>query len=181
MKNWKLETSEELWGLTAFKKLLDRDKTKDKTKAIKEITFIYFYCDIKSDFQYITNKEQRLVEVAKEVGLSKDFKIDKDLQAAIDLYTKLTTTVVATLYRQTLASASAIGDYLENTKALLAERDNQGKPVTDISKLTTALGRVPKLMSDLKASYKEVVKEQEDIENKKKGSKSFNIFEDGLN
>ena len=35
-------------------------------------------------------------------------------------------------------------------------------------------------MADLKAAYKEVVKEQEDNENKKKGSKSFNTFEDGF-
>lgn len=180
MKNWQLTTNEEVWGLTAFNRLLERDKSKDKSKVTKELLFIYFFCDIKSDYQYITNKEDRLQEIIKDINLPKTFSIDEDIQAAIDLYNKLTTTVIATLYKQTLASASAIGDYLENTEALLKERDNSGKPVTDISKLTTALGRVPKLMSDLKASYKEVVKEQEDIESKKKGSRSFNMFEEGL-
>ena len=56
----------------------------------------------------------------------------------------------------------------------------QGKVVTDIAKITASVQKVPKLMSDLKAAYIEVVKEQEDKDNRQKGSKTFNIFEDGL-
>jgi hypothetical protein len=63
---------------------------------------------------------------------------------------------------------------------LLAERDAQGKVVTDIAKITASAQKVPKLMADLKAAHKEVVKEQEDLDNRKKGSRSMNMFEDGL-
>jgi len=177
--NWQLQIDEEVWGLLPFNKILKRDKSKEKEVAMAEMLFIYFWCDIKSDYTSMDEKT-RLIELKKDiVGLPKGWEKDKVIDEAIALYTKHET-VIQRLYRQTSQAASDIGDYLENTKALLAERNNQGKPVTDISKITTSVQRVPKLMADLKAAYKEVVKELEDMENKKKGSKSFNIFEDGL-
>ena len=123
----------------------------------------------------------RTEELKKDIpGLGDKWKVDELVQEAIALYRKLSQTVIEKLYLQSLKSASDIGDYLENTGILLAERDRHGKPVTDISKITMAVQKVPKLMSDLKSAYKEVVKEQEDNENKKKGSKKFNTFEDGF-
>ena len=178
MRNWQLQVSTNAWGLSAFKKLLDRDKTKEKETALKEMLFIYFYCDIKSD--YLTmDKITRVNEIKNDIGLPKKWKLDKAMDDAIALYLK-PITVIEKLYRQTNTSVAAIGNYLENTAELLAERDNNGKPVTDIAKITASVQKVPKLMSDIKSAYKEVVKEQEDNENKKKGSKIFNIFEDGF-
>lgn len=178
-KNWQLVVSEETWGLSAFKALLDRDKTKEKTTAHAELLFIYFYCDVKSDYM-VMDVETREKELKHDVaGLPKGWDIDEVVEEAIAFYIKFET-ITERLYRQTYKGATAIGDYLENTAELLAERDVQGKPVTDIAKITGAMGRMPKLMADLKASYKEVVKEQEDNENKKKGSQNFNMFEDGF-
>lgn len=179
LKNWQLTVSEEAWGLSAFKKLLDRDKTKGKQIAHAEMLFIYYWCDIKSDYTAMSEPD-RLIELKKDIdGLSDDWEIDEDMKAAIALYSKFET-IIERLYRQAYQSASDIGDYLENTKALLDERDKYGKPVIDIAKISAANSRMPKLMADLKAAYKEVIKEQEDNENKKKGSKSFNTFENGF-
>ena len=181
MKDWQLQVSDEAWGLLPFNKILKRDKTKDKTIAIAEMLYIWYFCDIKSDYLIVPTKDRGL-EIKKELAaLPAKWKPDKVIQEGIDLYKKRSVTVVQKLYQQSLKSASDIGDYLENTDILLNERDMQGKIVTDIAKITASVQKVPKLMSDLKSAYKEVVKEQEDTENKKKGSKSFNTFEEGLN
>lgn len=179
MVNWQLEVSEEVWGLLPFKKLLDRDKSKDKERALKELLFIFFYSDVKSDY-LLMEEDERITEIKKDIGLPKTWKIDKDIQLAIDTYEKVSSSIIEELYKNTIKSARAIGNYLKNTDALLKERDNSGKVVTDIAKITASVQKVPKLMVDLKSAYKEVVKEQEDNNNKKKGSKSFNIFEEGL-
>lgn len=179
-KNYKLTVPEEVWGLKTFKKLLDRDKTKDKVNASKEMLFIFHYCDIRSDFQHILDNDEKIKEVKKEVGLKESWKIDKDIKAAIELYKDLSTTVIEQLYLNSVQAASDIGNYLSNTKILLEERDKNGKPTVDISKITQAVQRVPKLMADLKDAYKEVVKEKEAMEDKTKGSRKFNMFEDGL-
>lgn len=178
MKGWELTIREEAWGLTPFAKILKRDKTKDKTKALKEMLFIWHYSDIKSDFQYITDDEERSSIVKKEVGLPSTWKIDKVIKEGIDCYNRHSTTVIETIYRQTLKGASAVGEYLANSDALLKERDAHGKVVNDIAKITSSIQKVPKMMSDLKDAFKEVVKEKEDMDNRKKGSKTMNMLED---
>lgn len=179
MKNWQLTVSEETWGLLPFSKLLKRDKSKEKETAVAEVLFVWYFCDIKSDY-LLMNKEDRIKELIKDIpGLPPKWAPDKVIWEAVDFYIKFKT-ITEKLYEDSLISATDIGDYLRNTKALLAERDVQGKPVYDISKITASVQRVPKLMQDLKIAYQEVVKEQEDLENKKKGSRSFNLFEEGI-
>jgi len=179
LKNWQLSVSEETWGLSPFKTLLDRDKSKEKEVALAELMYIYHFCDIRSDYNSMS-EENRKKELRKDIsGLPKNWKVDKSVQIAIDFYNSHET-IIQRLYKQTSKAAGDVGDYLENTRELLDERDLQGKIVTDINKITQSIQRIPKLMADLKSAYKEVVKEQEDLNNKKKGSKSFNTFEDGL-
>tara|TARA_R110000823_G_scaffold309816_1_gene434323 strand:+ start:440 stop:1000 length:561 start_codon:yes stop_codon:yes gene_type:complete len=178
-KLWNLTVSEEAWGLSAFNNILKRDRTKDKSRAMKDMLFIYYYCDIKSNYISMTH-DVKLSELKKDLNLAPKWEVDELIEEGLELYNKLSRSVIQQLYEDTLISAQAIGTYLRNTEELLAERDVQGKPVYDITKITNANEKVPKLMANLKAAYKEVVKEKEDNENKTKGSKKFNMFEDGL-
>lgn len=176
---WNLLVSEEAWGLVPFRKILDRDSTEGKELANAEILFVWQFSDIKSDY-LLMNKDDRIIELTKDItGLPEGWKPDNLIWEAVEFYSKFKT-ITQKLYEDALMSATDIGDYLRNTKALLAERDVQGKPVYDISKISASVQRVPKLMQDLKNAYKEVVKETEDNENKSKGARSFNTFEDGL-
>lgn len=179
VRGWDLQVDEEAWGISAFKALLKRDKTKDKEKALKDMLFVYMWCDIRSDFSSIP-EDQREEVIKGEINLPDKWKKDSKIDAAIETYRKYSETPIQRLYKQSLKSAQDIGNYLELTDALLAERDNHGKPVTDINKITQSLQRIPKLMADLKAAYKEVVQEQKDLEGKQKGSKTMNMFEDGI-
>ncbi|MGK2864884.1 MAG: hypothetical protein ACSLE0_23330 [Chitinophagaceae bacterium] len=176
---WNLLVSEEAWGLVPFKKILERDDNKEKEMAIKEMLFIYYFCDIRSNYLHMDEKT-REEEIRHDIGLPEDWKVDDIISEAIDFYNLRSKSVIQQLYEDTLMSAQAIGTYLRNTEALLQERDSYGKTVTDITKLTNANEKVPKLMANLKAAYKEVIKEKEDNENKVKGARSFNTFEDGL-
>ena len=178
-KNWVLIVSEEAWGLTPFNKILKRDKSKDKEIALKEMLFIFYYCDIRYYYVQI-DEDLRYNEIKSDIGLPDKWVMDDLIKEGIEMYEKNTQSVIEKLYKQSLKAASDIGDYLEGSKKLLDERDKLGKPTSDISKITTALSKIPKLMADLKSAYKEVVKEQEDLAGKKKGAKEFNIFERGL-
>jgi hypothetical protein len=121
MNNWQLTTSEELWGLLPFKKILERDRSKDKELANKEILFVYFFCDIRSDY-IIHSDDIKTEEIKKDIGLPKTWEVDKVIEDAIDLYKKRSETVIQKLYKQSLKAASDIGEYLENTKQLLDEK-----------------------------------------------------------
>lgn len=179
LKDWVLQPSEEVWGLEPFKKILKRDKTKNKSNALKELLFIYFYTDIRSDY-LVTPEKDRSSEIIKDIGLPDKWKIDSVIKEAIDFYSIKSKSTIEKLYEDSMIAATDIGNYLRGTKELLKERDSNGKPIYDISKITTSLQKVPKLMKDLREAYKEVVKEQEDRSNKKSGSRSHNLFEDGI-
>jgi hypothetical protein len=180
MKNWQLTVSEEAWGLLPFKKILDRDKSKEKELALKEMLFIFYFCDIKSDYGTIFDEKEKIKEIKHDIGLPESWEIDKTMQEAIDLYNKRNTTVIQELYKDTIKSASEIGGYLRNTRLLLEERDSNGRPIYDIAKITSSAEKIPGLMRKLRDAYSEVVKEQIDNDNKKKGKQQFNTFEDGL-
>jgi len=180
MKNYNLQVDEAIWGLLPFKELLKRDKSKQKEIAFKEVLFIYFYSDIRSDYVYITDNDLRAKEIQKDVGLPKDWKIDKTLQEAIDMYESKTMTPVGKLYKSSLKAADDISNYLESTDVLLKERTDKGGVVTPLTTITSALKSVPGIMRDLKAAYKEVVAEQKEMEGRTKGSRTLGMFEDGL-
>mgnify|MGYP006171779761 CR=1 FL=1 len=177
--NWEVQVEDEAWLLLPFKKLKDRDKTEDKIVATNEMAFIYFYADVKSDFR-IVHENERADEIKKTLPLPKDWEMDNDIIEAIKFYEEYSPTVIEKLYANTEQSAMDIGEYLKDTKKLLKERDNNGRPVYDVSKITSAIEKVPKLMSNLKSAYKELIAEQKDNEGRTKGSRSFNMFETGL-
>jgi hypothetical protein len=179
MKNWNLQVEEEAWGISAFKSILDRDKSDEKETAMKEMLYVYLFCDIKSDFSIIP-EETRGDAIKGEINLPESWEHDKVIDLAIETYKKYSQTTIQKLYLQSLKAAQDVGNYLEHADALLAERDDRGKPVVDISKITGALDKIPKIMANLKAAYKEVVKEQDDLEGKKKGSRTMNTLEDGI-
>lgn len=167
-------------NIEKFKKIINRDKSKDKAIAMKELSFIYFYSDIRSDYMYKTNLEERKNEIVKDLTLPKGWKIDKELQEAIDLYNERSTTVNSSLYKSACKAAMDVSQYLQTADELLMERDENGKIVTDISKITGALEKVPRIMANLTAAHTELVKEQKITEGRTKGSKEFSVFEDGL-
>lgn len=180
MVNWDLRIREEAWSLLAFKKLLDRDKTKDKSIAMKEMAFIYFYADVRSDYAIISEDEIKVQEIIKDVGLPKNWEYDQDMKDAVDLYNRRSQTITTKLYMDAMTSTNAIGEYLRNTDFLLKERDDNGKVVTTVATVTSALNSVNKLMKELKVLEKEVVKEQKELEGRTKGSQTMSIFEEGL-
>ena len=179
LKDYVLTVEDNMWGLIPFKKILKRDKSRDKDRALKEMLFIYYYSDIKSDYLIIDSKF-RIEEIKKDIGLPEDWKIDSVLQEAIDFYEERSLTVVGKLYKNALVAANDISDYLTKTKDLLEERDDKGKPVTTLTTIVGGISKIKTVMQDLKAAEKELIKERIETEGKMKGKQSMGMFELGL-
>ena len=179
LKEYVLTVEDNMWGLTPFKKILKRDKSRDKDRALKEMLFIYYYSDIKSDYLIIDSKF-RIEEIKKDIGLPEDWRIDSVLQEAIDFYEERSLTVVGKLYKNALAAANDISEYLTKTKELLEERDERGKPVTTLTTIVGGISKIKTVMQDLKAAEKELIKERIETEGKMKGQQQMGMFELGL-
>jgi hypothetical protein len=180
IENWEVKIEDAVWALEPFKAILKRDKTKGKEKAFKEMAFIYFYTDTTSDFMYITNDKEREEEVRKSVGLPDKWEMDTVVKAAVDFYLEKSVTPIQELYKASIEAVHGVKNYLKRTDILLTERDDANRPITKPGDITRALKDVKIIMQDLKAAEKEVLKEKEDKEGRKKGSKEFGMFEDGL-
>jgi hypothetical protein len=178
LKDWELNVTEEAWGLEPFKKILKRDKSKDKATALKEMLFIYFYCDVKSDY-LITSEKDRISEIKKDIKLPDSWKMDSVIKEAVDYYSSFET-ITESLYKKAVNGANAVGDYLDKAEVLLNERDKMDKPIYKTADITRALKDVKIIMRDLKEAEREVIKEKEDSSKKKSGSRSHNTFESGL-
>ena len=174
---YEIDIAPEALLLEPFKRLIDRDKSKTKDMAKKELAFIYHYCDIRSDYMG-TEDSQRMVQILDNLNFPNKYKLDKDMLEAISFY-KSFKTPVETLYEGAIIASQAVDKYLRNTEELLAERID-GKVVTDIAKITSSIEKLPKIMANLKAAEKELVKEKKETEGRMKGSKTMNTFEDGL-
>ena len=181
LKDWTLSVREEAWGLSPFKKILKRDKGRNKETAVKEMLFIYYYADIKSDYLIISDEKLRTVEIVKDINLPEDWKLDDTMSEAIKFYEERSVSVIGRLYLDALKSTGDVSKYLRNTDSLLAERDGNGKPVIAVSVITGALKQLKVIMQDLKAAEKEVIKEQVETEGRMKGSREMSMFEEGLN
>ena len=178
--NWNLKVDTIAWGYDPFKKILARDKSKDKVTAMKEMLFIYSYTDLRSDYMSITDEVERELKIKEDIGLPEKWSYDATMKVAVDFYREQSITIIGKLYLSATIAVSAVNTELNNASALLKERDSNGKPVTKIGDITKALKDVPIIMTNLKAAEKEVIKEKKQLEGRSKGAKTFNTLEDGV-
>jgi hypothetical protein len=174
-----LTVDDNLWGLEPFRKILKRDKSRNKDLALKEMLFIYYYTDIKSDYLIIDIKF-RTEEIIKDLQLPDNWKIDSIMQDAINFYEERSLTVIGKLYKNALLAANDISEYLTKTKELLEERDDRNKPVTTLTTIVGGISKIKVVMQDLKAAEKELIKEKIETEGRMKGQQQMGMFESGL-
>jgi hypothetical protein len=130
-----------------FRKLWDRDKSKDKKRAINEITYAVFLCD-KSD----KNPYKNYSEFDRIVMLKKDFdikEIDSLIQEAVEKYKKLNTTRYERVVHAALDSLEDIEDYYIGIK----EKD---KKEFDISEYLGSMEKLGKAIKSLRELEKQL-------------------------
>ncbi len=177
-ENWQLVITEEALLVGAFAALWRRDRTKNKTKALQELGIIYFLCDPRSDYMFITDEEERLNMIKEQEGLPKSWKPDKTLLKAMDAYKTLTQTTSALLLEDTKV---LINKVREQMKAIdLSEVDEKGKPIYTLNTITSTIKQIPALTKNLKEAEDALTKELEEL-GRMQGQRAKKILEDGFN
>ena len=140
-----------------FKVLWDRDKKKEKEKAIRELSYVYFITDYKSP--YIQSADPDLTEkvVAKDFMKDPSYKPDKEVKEAIAKYTRLQQTPSMRLLTASLKTISNLTSYLETIN--LHDRDKNDRPVYKPSDVTSALKSIGPIIESLNKVKEQVEKE----------------------
>lgn len=157
--------------LKPFKVIWARDKTKDKSKAMNELAFVYFFTDPRSDYQFIIDEDERVEAIKEGEGLPSTWKPDAKVQDAIDFYGKF-------------KSTSAL--LLEDTRILVQRY--RGKLLTinfdeleikDLKIIQELIKQSPSLIKDLDEVERTIASEIK-ADGGMRGQGEKTIFEDNL-
>ena len=176
-EGYKVVIDPEILVLKPFRDLWKRDKTKDKEKALLEIAFIYFMLDPRSDYQYITDEEQRKQAIKEGEGLPNKWEPDKVLLDAMEFYNSFKSTS-ALLLEDTRYAVDKLRKLLREVD--LSKTDDKGKPVYTLNTITATIKQVPSLVKDLDDAERAISKESI-VTGKMRGQGEKTIFEDTLN
>jgi hypothetical protein len=143
------------------------------------MSVIYFLVDPRSSYNYIIDDEERFNEIKIQEGLPNDFKIDKKLQEAIDVYKKHIITTSYLLLQDTKIAVERVRQFLRNID--LNAVDDKGKPMYTINSVTTAIKQIPQLAKDLADAEKMITKEIEETGRARGGNERKKLFEDCVN
>lgn len=170
-EGYKIVISEEALLLKPFKKIWDRDKSKNKEKAYMELGFIYFYCDPRSDYQYLTDEEERLKAIKEGEGIPDKWNPDNVVKEAMNFYNGFKPTS-ALLLEDT---RNMVNGYRAKLREITKDMSNL--EIKDIKDIGAIIKQIPSLVKDLDEAERAVSKEIIES-NKVRGSQEKSIYED---
>lgn len=170
-EGYRIVISEEALLLKPFKKIWDRDKTKNKEKAYMELGFIYFYCDPRSDYQYLTDEEERLKSIKEGEGIPDKWSPDNIVKEAMNFYNGFKPTS-ALLLEDT---RNMVNGYRAKLREITKDMSNL--EIKDIKDIGAIIKQIPALVKDLDEAERAVSKEIIES-NKVRGSQEKSIYED---
>ena len=160
--------------LKPFKQIWQRDRSQNKDKAMMELGFIYFFCDPRSDYQYLTDEEQRKQAIKEGEGLSEKWEPDKVVLDAMEFYNSFKPTS-ALLLEDTRFAVDKLRKLLREID--LTQTDDKGKPIYTLNTITATIKQVPSLVKDLDEAERSIAKEIAQSD-KVRGAQSKSIYED---
>lgn len=173
-EGYNLTFEPEILTLKVFKKLFTRDKTKDKSKFLQELGYIYFMLDPRSDYMYITDEDERSKAIIIGEGLSDTWKVDSILQDAMDYYKSFRPTS-ALLLEDTRVAVDKLREALRSIN--ITETDDKGRPIYTLNTIVATIKQVPSLVKDLDDAEKAISKEI--VQNDKiRGNVEKAVYED---
>lgn len=157
-----LEINEpEILLVKEFKALLTRDKTKEKTKATRELTYIYLALDYKSPYSQYTELERHEEALQDSELTEKEFN-DPIFREACRKYRALQDSNKSIkLLNAARLAADQFVEYFE-TIVDLNERDQNGKPVFSAEKVMKEMAQLSKVHEQLTA-FEALVKQDLEV------------------
>lgn len=162
-------------AIPAIKKLWDKDKSKDKKRALDEIKYVVFLVDpIKSPYKDIDEiiKESTIrADIFKDSG----WEPSEDVQAAIEKYEELRYTTTLKVLKSAKTAVEQLARYFSEVN--FSEKDPQGRPLYSVNDLAANLGRVGTIVKSLNI-LEDAAKKELTEGSRIKGGSEIGYFED---
>lgn len=170
-EGYKIVISEEAFALKPFRQIWQRDKTINKDKALMELGFIYFFCDPRSEYQFLVDEKERMEAIKEGEGLPSKWEPDKLLIEAMDFY-KSFKPISALLLEDTRFMVNKF-------RLKLRELDFDSLEVREFKEITAIVKQITPLIKDLDEAEKALNSEMRNV-GRMRGQGEKTIFEDDL-
>lgn len=177
-EEYRLKISEEALAIKAFRDIWERDKSKDKGRAIGELGYIYFFLDPRSDYMFLVDEETRAAKICEQEGLPPKWKPDKLVKQAMEVYKYLVTSEKSELLADTRAMVSRIRAELRDFNFTNITDPEKRLNMIDKAAKTTKI--IPELIRNLNDAEKAVMDDIEE-QSEARGDAVKHLFEDGFN
>jgi hypothetical protein len=157
LKDRKVTFSPQALLIPELKVIWDADKTKDKSKAVTKLSYIYFLCDYKSPYVLSVPPESLGTVVGRDFMKDEDYEPDAKVLIAIEKYKELQKTPSMGLLEASTITIHKLSSYLRSVD--LTERDKSGKPLYKPSDVTNALKSIGPIVESLSKVREQIEKE----------------------
>ena len=161
------KVADEAFLVRPIRELFQKNKSKRKEEFWRQISYMWFMCDPRSSYQYLTDPIERSVEIKKQEGLGEDWEPSELLKEAMDVYRKQTITTSAILLEGMRKGIDKLSSFLSTTE------------FTDktVASMTSALRQIPELAKALSEAEKSLAKDFE-TDDKARGNAVKAVGED---
>lgn len=173
--NYEVGFEPELFLIKAFKDLR-KSREDDTGLLLKELGFVYFFCDMNSDFQYAANEKERETDVKALLGLDDKWRPDNRVMECMRVYEQLNQSVSSNLLKSVYIAVDKVREHLETIN--LKERDKSNKPVYNQKDIIASIKQIPDLLKSIRAAETEFIMNREQG-GRLKGNKEKTVYEDG--
>ena len=172
--NMNLTIDPTIYSLSIFKKILEKDKSKNKEKALMDMSYIFWMSDYRSYVADITDSIEKHKEVISIIEESGKYKPDSLVEEALEQYKK---DIPLSLHFLNDVK-SAVNELRKYFRELdLQEYDDKGKPIHNANQVMNSIKSTGDLLETLD-KHEIKVKKDLDMNNSVRGSKSKGLYED---
>jgi len=176
--NYNLVVADTALLIRPIRELFLLDKSPKKENFYRQMSYLYFVYDPRSDYYYM-NEEDRKKKTIKQEGLPDNFKPSKKLEEVIELYvTDLNKNAALMLLQDTQDGFNKLRQYIKDMD--FDAEDEKGKPKYSLSSIISALKQIPSMAEDFNKAQKSIEKDLEEKERARGGNDNLTVFEDGL-
>lgn len=160
-------------AIKEFKDIWDKDKSKDKNMAFKEMSYIFYKHDYRSVYSRYF-EEEREIRIIEDLQLV-NWKADSKVKTAEDKYKELSKTQSMGLLEDAEFSIEQLRFYFRNINFIKV--DNNGKPLYTAKDLMANIKQLGQVIKGIK-ELKEEIKKEEQSSNAMRGGREKSAFED---
>jgi hypothetical protein len=162
LKNNKVIIDPDKLIIPEFKSIWERDKSKDKENAFKELTYVYMLVDFKSPYQAYP-EDIREIKIKEDLFKDKNWKPDDLIKSACKKYYELIETPTLRMLNSARIAVEKLSNYFKvsnpNDKSYTANLEKLGKIIESLDKLEEKVKK--EQTSETKVRGGGIVKERE--------------------